>query len=436
MNDAGKRRCEELEHTRPVLSDVMKRYVRMKNMSILCHCSAELDQSTLLYYSVNDMFLGNGDYVLLLFSETSPLSAEQTAGMEIYSRVQMYNLIEEQVELALSGHYTYYISELDGRLVTLVLFHYGLPENLKGGLSDALSQHALDIADRCKKLYDIQVVTYISEPMSQVASIAQAYQKLLNVATLHRYIQKSDETHVFQQLPVTAARTPPTRLDIAEYAQQFSNAIVEGKDFHKLLDNILTKFSHSSLQSTDELKRVASGFFEETAADLRTRGIRLNMERLRHEEQLQVMDSLHWSQPIQWFHHFADLAYEQVSCNQENVMIHSLHQAQAYIREHISEPGLTVKEVAEYLNTSSSSLIQLFQRQLQTTPSKFIRTLRLNQALELLQTTSLSIQVISDRCGFGSLETFHRVFKAEYGMPPGRLKQLNRANQLSPAPEE
>ncbi len=428
MNDAGKRRCEELDHAKLSLAEVTRRYVRMKNMSILCHCSAELDHSTLLYYSVNDMFLGGGDYVLLLFSEVSEHSADQNAGMEIYSRVHVYNLIEEQVELALRGHYTYYSSELDGRLVVLVLFHYGLAPNLYSVLSTALDNHAMEIAEGCKRLYDINVVTYIGEPIHQVTNIAQCYQNLLNVAILHRYIQKKFTVPIFHQLHPAPNSGSPFRFSIPDAAQQLSNAIVEQKDYHKLLDEILFDFANAPLQSTDELKSRLGMLFEAASTELRTRGVRLNADRLRLEQMNLIMSSLHWAELVQWFHHFADIAAEQATSNQETVVIRSLHNAEQYIAEHISSPALTVKEVADALHTSSSSLIQLFQRQLQTTPSKYIRNLRLKQALNLLQTTDLSVQAISDCCGFGSLETFHRVFKAEFGMPPGKLKQLNKAN--------
>ena len=87
MNDHGKRRCEELFRRRRSNSELQQAMVRRQCMAALCHCSAEIDEGTYLFFSVNDMFLGDGDYVLLLFSESGRSDAAQEERPDPYTRL-------------------------------------------------------------------------------------------------------------------------------------------------------------------------------------------------------------------------------------------------------------------------------------------------------------------------------------------------------------
>ena len=131
MNEYAKRRCEELSKRRRSNSELTQAMVRRQCMAALCHCSAEIDEGTYLYFSVNDMFLGDGDYVLLLFSESGRPDAGPDKRPDPFARLYKYALIQEAAADCLQGHFTYYASELDGRLVVLIVFHYGLSTALR-----------------------------------------------------------------------------------------------------------------------------------------------------------------------------------------------------------------------------------------------------------------------------------------------------------------
>ncbi|MCD7768679.1 MAG: hypothetical protein LUH36_00955, partial [Oscillospiraceae bacterium] len=66
MNNAGKERTALLAQKEYSQIEYRNRLVRMQNMDCICHCSAEIDLSTLLYFSVNYFYLGHGEFVLLL----------------------------------------------------------------------------------------------------------------------------------------------------------------------------------------------------------------------------------------------------------------------------------------------------------------------------------------------------------------------------------
>lgn len=426
MNDAGRARCDELQKREFTQMELHDRLTRMKNMAILCHCSAEIDQGTLLYFSVNNMFLGSGDYLLLLFSETSENSREQDSGMDIYSRVYTYAIIEEEVARSLSGHYTFYSSELDGRLVVLILFHYGLLPAHREGLLYMIGRHCKDIARTCLEKYDMNVMAYVGEIMNEVAVISSAYHKMLSVATLHRYLRRTFSTPVFSMIRPDAGAPSPYELPVREAAGAIANAIVEQGDYHGALTRTLDAMTENPIQSTDELKARFGELFETLCVQLRIRGVRLNVERLRMEQMKLLMDESEWVRPVAWFHQMVDQVASSCRAGRQSRLKQHLEQAQRYIAKHFTDPTLSAREVAEAVGISEVGLSVTFRQQLQTTPARYIRDRRLEQAMGLLNSSECSIQEICGACGFGSLETFHRVFKAEFGITPGQLKRMNR----------
>ena len=95
LNQAASDRAEQLAHQPLSLSEYRNQLVRLKNMALLCHCSAELNQGTLLFFSVNNMFLGKGDCFVILFSELGSPIPKKEHGEDLYGRVYIYAHIDE-----------------------------------------------------------------------------------------------------------------------------------------------------------------------------------------------------------------------------------------------------------------------------------------------------------------------------------------------------
>lgn len=79
------------------------------------------------------------------------------------------------------------------------------------------------------------------------------------------------------------------------------------------------------------------------------------------------------------------------------------------------ENPLSTAEIAAEVNISLRELERTFHQHLRTSPGRFYRQLRLEKASALLEDTSLSVTEVALACGFGSLASFSRSFKAHYG---------------------
>ncbi len=73
-------------------------------------------------------------------------------------------------------------------------------------------------------------------------------------------------------------------------------------------------------------------------------------------------------------------------------------------------PSLPIPEIARRCQVSESGLYAAF-RQLGTTPVRARLEAQVRSATTLLSTTDLTVEVISERCGFGSATYFYRTLK-------------------------
>ncbi len=89
--------------------------------------------------------------------------------------------------------------------------------------------------------------------------------------------------------------------------------------------------------------------------------------------------------------------------------------ATQYMAEHLTA---SMGEVAAACGISESALYQIFRRTLGKTPNAARQELCCRRAIDLLQTTDLSIEEISAQLGFSSSSYFRKIFSAVTGQSP------------------
>lgn len=93
-----------------------------------------------------------------------------------------------------------------------------------------------------------------------------------------------------------------------------------------------------------------------------------------------------------------------------------------YIQEHYSDPALTAGMVCQEMKISEKYLSQFLKEHTGKTFAKYVEDLRVEQAKKLLKETSFSNEKIAEAAGFGSANSFYRVFKKKTGVSPGEFR--------------
>ena len=98
-------------------------------------------------------------------------------------------------------------------------------------------------------------------------------------------------------------------------------------------------------------------------------------------------------------------------------------QAMHYIRHHACQ-GIKAEQVLDYLRTSRSNLEARFKTEMNKTIHQIIHEEKITRAKNLLRHSDISIQEISDICGYPSLQYFYSVFKKEFNQTPKEFRSL------------
>lgn len=97
-------------------------------------------------------------------------------------------------------------------------------------------------------------------------------------------------------------------------------------------------------------------------------------------------------------------------------------EAEKYIHKQYLYDTFSIQYVCEKLNITRKALDKLFVEKHALTAKDYLRKLRVTRAKELIKTGE-NMEEIASLCGFGSVKTMQRAFKAVLGSTPGKHRQ-------------
>lgn len=108
-----------------------------------------------------------------------------------------------------------------------------------------------------------------------------------------------------------------------------------------------------------------------------------------------------------------------------------LARIQAYIRNAMTDPGLTLTAVARHVGVTPRYVRKLFAAE-GTAFTDYLLSQRLERAGRMLETGAFDDLRISDiayECGFGDLSYFNRAFRRRFSMTPSDMRAQSRARR-------
>ena len=104
-----------------------------------------------------------------------------------------------------------------------------------------------------------------------------------------------------------------------------------------------------------------------------------------------------------------------------NHLHQKVHLVQNAIQSDPAKPWSFV-ELAQIAHCSTRHLARLFKSEAHVTTKEYTYKLRLNLALQLLQSSDLPIEIISGRCGFEDARQFRRLWQRYHGQSPSAFR--------------
>jgi AraC-like DNA-binding protein len=104
---------------------------------------------------------------------------------------------------------------------------------------------------------------------------------------------------------------------------------------------------------------------------------------------------------------------------------HDVHgivkRAVSYIRSHSTE-SLTINDIARALSKSRRHLHRLFKQEMHVSPTDYLKSVKMENARELLKNKSLSIKEVAAQSGFSDVNVFSRAFRKHWGSSPSTAR--------------
>ena len=91
---------------------------------------------------------------------------------------------------------------------------------------------------------------------------------------------------------------------------------------------------------------------------------------------------------------------------------------------------VSLEDICTKFNFSKNHIINLFKKDYNTTPVKYINDVKLRRAKYLLEVTSESAENIATESGFGDYSHFYKTFYKENGISP---TEWRKKRQFSPS---
>ncbi|MBB3646071.1 AraC family transcriptional regulator [Rhizobium sp. BK619] len=110
-----------------------------------------------------------------------------------------------------------------------------------------------------------------------------------------------------------------------------------------------------------------------------------------------------------------------------------LRRVSAYIHDHLDEE-LDMARLAEIACLSSYHWHRIYRAIYGETLAATVKRLRLHRAAGEIVGTELAVGEIAKRSGYPNLQSFTRIFKSVYGMPPGRYRKEGSHTAFQPLP--
>ncbi len=185
--------------------------------------------------------------------------------------------------------------------------------------------------------------------------------------------------------------------------------ILGGLDVFTLFETPCTldrKNAHAMGDINEELSGILSGGYSSIANRIRKRALALDL--------LSIVTGL---------------SVERKDAFERLTGTRSIEPALTYISNNLTEHFGT-EQLADLCSLSRSRFDSVFKNVMNVSPGRYIQNLRLQRARQLLASTDLSVEEISDQAGFNDTPHFSRLFKKHVGTNPTEYRRTTRSSVM------
>ncbi len=323
----------------------------------------------------------------------------------------------KSIEEAAGDDYMIYAVDMDKERLAILV---NIDENHNGKYSGSI----IDIAERVrvhlKEEFNIVLTISIGKIYTGMASIAESYKEAL-AALSYKITRGNNSIICFSEIFENSRQYYYT----LEIELKLINYVKAGEI--KEAENIIDKIFHENfVVKSLPYRLIQCLYFDIMSTAIKT----LNEIKIDYADIFGVgfdpVTELLECQTVAEMHKTTRSIYRQIckfiidnrkshnTCLKEKIA--------QYIHNNYSDINLSVAAIAKEMSLNSSYLSHFFKEQTDNCITDYINEIRINKAMELLNDRRLTINEIAGTVGFGTANTFIRVFKKDKGITPGEFR--------------
>ncbi len=254
----------------------------------------------------------------------------------------------------------------------------------------------------------------LTQPFSDVSQLAAAYEQAQSLAFSN---EKTDVVTYTDFHEKEAARSV-LPLSISAL-QEMYNALIVGDDALALV--IMDDCAETLLHQPDQLMiaRHTHSMISHMLAQLKLEYLSILFPVIIPGFEANELRELYTQELPQCMRQIGQLLREKQSSAYQ-----LSDQVMAFISEKLFSPDMCVTYVSDHFGIAKATLQKIIKEANGETFSAYISNQRLERAHKLLATSELSVQQISDMCGFSSTNSFYKAFRKKYGIAPSAVSEL------------
>lgn len=136
---------------------------------------------------------------------------------------------------------------------------------------------------------------------------------------------------------------------------------------------------------------------------------------------LETFDSIH--EMKKWFIQKSIKVNSYIKKERINSSMLLVEKAKHYVKENYSDYDISVEKLCSKLHVSPTYFSTIFKRETEMNFVNFLTTVRLEEAIKLLNTTDDKTYIIADKVGYPEANYFSYVFKRKFGVSPSKYRK-------------
>ncbi len=348
-------------------------------------------------------------YIAMVFQPDTSMREDADVLGDNLLTVSLKQMIEEQLDKEFQ-----YRSVHD--LGTIIIM--GLLQQSKQ--VTALIQAADRICKLANRILNIDVVAGIGNICNRLTMIHQSYIEALSAAE-YRILLGSNQAVFIQDIePKSEARFLIGEQELQKIITEIKVGTTEGleENIRSLTEHLknasisLPQLQNAFTEMTVEIMRLARVYEVDTE---QIEG--LNIDFYTKIKQFNSLDTLG-----EWLLSICMQLRGQIRRERTDATKLLIDKAKQYIQEHYQDSELSVEKLCSYLGLSATYFSTLFKRETGESFVVYLTHVRMEQALQLLNTTEEKAYVISELVGYTEPNYFSYVFKKQYGVSPSKYR--------------